>query len=32
MEAKVIGTETTVMILRASGIPAEQLYAVGGGV
>ena len=29
--AKVIGTETTTMILRAYGIPAEQLYAVGGG-
>lgn len=29
--AKVIGTETTVMILRAYGIPDEQLYAVGGG-
>ena len=29
--AKVIGTETTVMILRAYGIPEEQLYAVGGG-
>ncbi|MDG2281791.1 MAG: MBL fold metallo-hydrolase, partial [Longimicrobiales bacterium] len=29
--AKVIGTETTMMILRAYGIPDEQLYAVGGG-
>ena len=29
--AKVIGTETTVMILRAYGIPNDQLYAVGGG-
>ena len=29
--AKVIGTETTVMILRAYGIPEEQLYAGGGG-
>ena len=29
--AKVIGTETTMMILRAYGIPEEQLYAVGGG-
>lgn len=29
--AKVIGTETTVMILKAYGIPDEQLYAVGGG-
>ncbi len=29
--AKVIGTETTKMILRAYGIPEEQLYAVGGG-
>ena len=29
--AKVIGTETTIMILRAYGIPNEQLYAVGGG-
>ena len=29
--AKVIGTETTIMILRAYGIPDEQLYAVGGG-
>ncbi|GAB5535566.1 MAG: MBL fold metallo-hydrolase [Rubricoccaceae bacterium] len=29
--AKVIGTETTIMILRAYGIPREQLYAVGGG-
>jgi L-ascorbate metabolism protein UlaG (beta-lactamase superfamily) len=27
----VIGTETTIMILRAYGIPNEQLYAVGGG-
>lgn len=29
--AKVIGTETTITILRAYGIPEEQLYAVGGG-
>jgi L-ascorbate metabolism protein UlaG (beta-lactamase superfamily) len=29
--AKVIGTMTTTMILRAYGIPNEQLYAVGGG-
>lgn len=29
--AKVIATETVVMILRAYGIPNEQLYAVGGG-
>lgn len=29
--AKVIGTETTKMILRAYGIPEGQLYAVGGG-
>ncbi|MEM7415928.1 MAG: MBL fold metallo-hydrolase [Gemmatimonadota bacterium] len=29
--AKVIGTETTKMILRAYGIPDEQMYAVGGG-
>ena len=29
--AKVIGTETAVMILRAYGIPSDQLYAVGGG-
>ena len=29
--AKVIGTETAMMILRAYGIPDEQLYAVGGG-
>ena len=29
--AKVIGTETTVMILRAYGVPNEQLYAVAGG-
>ena len=29
--AKVIGTETAIMILRAYGIPDEQLYAVGGG-
>ncbi len=29
--AKVIGTETTMAILRAYGIPDEQLYAVGGG-
>ncbi|MGI9627788.1 MAG: MBL fold metallo-hydrolase [Longimicrobiales bacterium] len=28
--AKVIGTETTITILRAYGIPDEQLYAVGG--
>jgi L-ascorbate metabolism protein UlaG (beta-lactamase superfamily) len=29
--AKVIGTETAMMILRAYGIPKDQLYAVGGG-
>jgi len=29
--AKVIGTETTMMILRAYNIPNEQLYAVAGG-
>jgi L-ascorbate metabolism protein UlaG (beta-lactamase superfamily) len=29
--AKVIATETVAMILRAYGIPSEQLYAVGGG-
>lgn len=29
--AKVIATETVTMILRAYGIPNEQLYAVGGG-
>jgi L-ascorbate metabolism protein UlaG (beta-lactamase superfamily) len=29
--AKVIGTETTIMILRAYGIDPDQLYAVGGG-
>ncbi|MHA7871985.1 MAG: MBL fold metallo-hydrolase [Hyphococcus sp.] len=29
--AKVIGTETTMTILRAYGIPDDQLYAVGGG-
>lgn len=29
--AKVIGTETAMMILRAYGIPEAQLYAVGGG-
>ena len=29
--AKVIGTETTVNILRAYGIPNEQLYPVKGG-
>ena len=29
--AKVIGTETAIMILRAYGIPKDQLYAVGGG-
>lgn len=29
--AKVIGTETVIMILRAYGIPDEQLYAVHGG-
>jgi L-ascorbate metabolism protein UlaG (beta-lactamase superfamily) len=29
--AKVVGTETTIMILRAYGIPEDQLYAVGGG-
>ena len=29
--AKVIGSETVITILRAYGIPDEQLYAVGGG-
>lgn len=29
--AKVVGTETTMMILRAYGVPEDQLYAVGGG-
>jgi L-ascorbate metabolism protein UlaG (beta-lactamase superfamily) len=29
--AKVIGTETTITVLRAYGIPEEQLYAVRGG-
>jgi len=29
--AKVIGSETTITILRAYGIPNDQLYAVGGG-
>jgi L-ascorbate metabolism protein UlaG (beta-lactamase superfamily) len=29
--AKVIGTETTISILRAYGIPDDQLYPVGGG-
>ncbi len=29
--AKVIGTETTITILRAYGIPDDQLYAVAGG-
>ncbi len=29
--AKIIGTETTMAILRAYDIPEEQLYAVGGG-
>lgn len=29
--AKVIGTETTMTILRAYGVPDDQLYAVGGG-
>jgi L-ascorbate metabolism protein UlaG (beta-lactamase superfamily) len=29
--AKVIGTETVMMILRAYGVPEEQLYAVHGG-
>jgi len=29
--AKVIGTETATTILRAYGIPAEQLYPVSGG-
>lgn len=29
--AKVIGSETTITILRAYGIPDEQLYAVAGG-
>ncbi|MEE4109471.1 MAG: MBL fold metallo-hydrolase [Halieaceae bacterium] len=29
--AKVIGTETVMMILRAYGVPDDQLYAVSGG-
>ncbi len=29
--AKVIATETTIMILRAYGVPEDQLYAVRGG-
>ena len=29
--ARVIGTETTMMILRAYGVPSDQLYPVGGG-
>jgi L-ascorbate metabolism protein UlaG (beta-lactamase superfamily)/enamine deaminase RidA (YjgF/YER057c/UK114 family) len=29
--AKVIGTETVIMILRAYGVPEDQLYAVHGG-
>ena len=29
--AKVIGTETVMMILRAYGVPEDQLYAVRGG-
>ena len=29
--AKVIGTETTIMVLRAYGVPNEQLYPVQGG-
>lgn len=29
--ARVVGTETTMMILRAYGIPEDQLYAVRGG-
>ena len=29
--AKVIGTETAISILRAYGVPDDQLYAVGGG-
>ena len=29
--AKVVGTETTITVLRAYGIPDEQLYAVRGG-
>jgi len=29
--AKIIGTETTMTILRAYGVPDDQLYAVGGG-
>ena len=29
--AKVVGTETTIMILRAYGIPDDQLYPVAGG-
>ena len=29
--AKVIGTETVISILRAYGVPDDQLYAVGGG-
>ena len=30
-DAKVIGSETTITMLRAYGIPDDQLYAVGGG-
>lgn len=29
--AKVIGTESTITVLRAYGVPEDQLYAVGGG-
>jgi L-ascorbate metabolism protein UlaG (beta-lactamase superfamily)/enamine deaminase RidA (YjgF/YER057c/UK114 family) len=29
--AKILGNETSIMILRAYGIPEEQLYAVRGG-
>lgn len=29
--AKVIGTETTITILQAYGVPDDQLYPVGGG-
>ncbi len=29
--AKVVGTETVIMILRAYGVPEEQLYPVQGG-
>ncbi|MEE4276888.1 MAG: MBL fold metallo-hydrolase [Halieaceae bacterium] len=29
--ASVVGTETVIMILRAYGVPEEQLYAVQGG-